>query len=123
MWPFLDILEYQSSCTHDALGGARQGWYRNSYTPKTWGDAAVSRAHIEEADMAAWLASSRFKPVRLELTLGDIFFMTDDTVHTGDHGMDGQPSPRVHWYMTEGDKWASVVLRSCASVLRLELSD
>ena len=61
----------------------------------------VTNGVMSEADLDAWLSSRSYKAVRLELTLGDILFMSGDTVHAGDRGKDRQPSPRIHWYMTQ----------------------
>jgi hypothetical protein len=61
----------------------------------------VADLKIKMVDMDAWLKSRSFKAVRLVLKPGDLLFLTGDTIHAGDRGINGQPSLRLHWYITK----------------------
>ncbi len=45
-----------------------------------------------------------FKAVRLQLEVGQVLLMTGDTVHSGDRGIDGKASTRIHWYVMNSNK-------------------
>ncbi|GLC39792.1 hypothetical protein PLESTM_000942500 [Pleodorina starrii] len=64
-------------------------------------DDLVDNKVIPESDLTAWIQMRTFRPLRLRLTPGDVVFLGGHTVHAGDRGVDGQPSFRLHWNVTE----------------------
>lgn len=63
----------------------------------------VADEKIKKTELVALLRSRRFEAVRVVMEPGDLLFMTGDTIHAGDRGVERESSIRIHWYIMEGD--------------------
>ncbi|KXZ42209.1 hypothetical protein GPECTOR_182g264 [Gonium pectorale] len=61
--------------------------------------AKVVKGETTEEDLANWLASKTFRPIRLQLRAGDLLFMQGHTVHAGDWATSEGRSYRMHFYI------------------------
>ncbi|KXZ41537.1 hypothetical protein GPECTOR_408g247 [Gonium pectorale] len=61
----------------------------------------VSSGDHSPEDMDAWLASRKFRALRMKVEPGDIILLSGHTVHAGDRGEHGHMALRIHWYVTE----------------------
>ncbi|KXZ42793.1 hypothetical protein GPECTOR_118g390 [Gonium pectorale] len=64
----------------------------------------VDKGVGSQQDLDIWCRSHRNQGVRVVLQPGDVLFMTGNTVHRGDKGIDDYTAPRLHMYTVEAEK-------------------